>query len=169
MPHVIDAYFSGGRLPGRLAKIIAKQILAGLNYLHQRNIGHGGIVTHSLLAKMGHFAPKIDIYTRNLAFTMPCMEKVSEDVLFEILGKPETGRVQRHDGKDLELGMPECIMKPTSCRTRSWNSTQSNRIIDFAETFLCTASLHTPLLLFELFTGQPPFDVLLITPLILNG
>lgn len=43
---VSDAYYLNGRLPGRLAKSIAKQSLAGLNDLHQRNIGHGGIVTH---------------------------------------------------------------------------------------------------------------------------
>ncbi|KAJ5749401.1 hypothetical protein N7533_006429 [Penicillium manginii] len=48
IPDVIDAQFSGGRLPGKLAKIIAKQSLSGLNDLHQRNIGHGGTVTHSL-------------------------------------------------------------------------------------------------------------------------
>ena len=46
IPDVIDSCFSDGRLPGRLAKTIAKQSLAGLNYLHQRNIGHGGKVTH---------------------------------------------------------------------------------------------------------------------------
>ena len=51
VPDIIDAYFSGGRLPGRLAKIIAKQTLAGLNDLHQRNIGYGGIVTHLLSEK----------------------------------------------------------------------------------------------------------------------
>lgn len=48
IPDVIDAHFTGRRLPGGLAKIIAKQSLAGLNDLHQRNIGHGGTVTHSL-------------------------------------------------------------------------------------------------------------------------
>ncbi|KAJ5237410.1 hypothetical protein N7489_007501 [Penicillium chrysogenum] len=178
IPDVIDTHFSGGRLPGRLAKIIAKQSLAGLNDLHQRNIGHG------------------DIHTRNSAFTMPCLDKVTEDVFFEILGKPKIGRVQRRDGKDLELGVPEFIVKPTSYRTRSWNSTQSIKILDFGESFLCTAvphTLHTPLpvrapevifqdeidhhvdlwsmgcMLFELFTGQPPFDNFLITPPILIG
>lgn len=97
---------------------------------------------------MGHFSPKIDLHTRNLAFTMPCLDKLSEDVLFEILGKPEIGRLQRHDGKDLELGMPEYIVRPTAYRTRSWNSSQSIKIIDFGESFLCTAAphtLHTPL------------------------
>lgn len=51
IPDVVDAHFSGGRLPGKLAKIIAKQSLSGLNDLHQRNIGHGGTVTHSLWQK----------------------------------------------------------------------------------------------------------------------
>lgn len=36
-----DAHFSG-RLPGKLAKAIAKQVLLGLETLHQHNIGHGG-------------------------------------------------------------------------------------------------------------------------------
>ena len=79
---------------------------------------------------------------------MRCLDKVTEDVFFEILGKPEIGRVQRRDGKDLELGVPEYIVKPTSYRTRSWNSTQSIKILDFGESFLCTAvphTLHTPL------------------------
>lgn len=79
---------------------------------------------------------------------MPCLDKVTEDVFFEILGKPKIGRVQRRDGKDLELGVPEFIVKPTSYRTRSWNSTQSIKILDFGESFLCTAvphTLHTPL------------------------
>ncbi|KAJ5318597.1 hypothetical protein N7476_005017 [Penicillium atrosanguineum] len=48
IPDVIDAHFSSGRLPGRLAKFIAKQSLAGLHDLHQRNIGHGGTIIHSL-------------------------------------------------------------------------------------------------------------------------
>ena len=79
---------------------------------------------------------------------MRCLDKVPEEVFFKILGKPEIGRVQRHDGKDLELGVPEYIVKPTSYRTRSWNSTQSIKIIDFGGSFLCTAvphRLHTPL------------------------
>ncbi|KAJ6125877.1 hypothetical protein N7471_010370 [Penicillium samsonianum] len=125
IPDVVDAHFSGGRLPGKLAKIIAKQSLSGLNDLHQRNIGHGG--------------------------------------------KPEIGRVQRHDGKDLELGMPEYIVKPTSYRIRSWNSIRAPEVL-----FQDQIDYHVDLwsmgcMLFELFTGQPPFDTFLITPPILIG
>ncbi|KAJ5903872.1 hypothetical protein N7504_006255 [Penicillium tannophilum] len=41
---------------------------------------------------------------------------------FEIVGKPEIGRVQRRDGKDHKLGVPEYIVKPTLYRTYLWNS-----------------------------------------------
>lgn len=79
---------------------------------------------------------------------MPCLDKATEDAFFEILGKPEIGRVERHDGKDLEPGVPEYIVKPASYGNRSWNSTQSIKIIDFGESFSSTAvphTLHTPL------------------------
>ncbi|PGH28484.1 CMGC/SRPK protein kinase [[Emmonsia] crescens] len=178
IPDTIDAHFPDGRLPGKLAKVIAKQSLIGLDSLHQHNIGHG------------------DLHTRNLAFTMPYMDNVTEEGFTEMLGKPEIGYVRRSDGKDLESGIPQYIVRPTSYRTHSWNSAQSIKIIDFGESFLPTAvpqTLHTPLpvrapevifqdridyhvdlwsmgcMLFELFTGQPPFDTFLTTPTILVG
>lgn len=79
---------------------------------------------------------------------MPCLDRVTEDAFFEMLGKPEIGRVQRRDGKDHEFGVPEYIVKPTSYRTHLWNSAQSIKIIDLGESFLCPAvphTLHTPL------------------------
>ncbi|PGH01513.1 hypothetical protein GX51_05200 [Blastomyces parvus] len=42
IPDTIDAHFADGRLPGKLAKVIAKQCLIGLDDLHQQKIGHGG-------------------------------------------------------------------------------------------------------------------------------
>lgn len=42
IPDTIDAHFPSGRLPGALAKAIAKQCLIGLDVLHQQGIGHGG-------------------------------------------------------------------------------------------------------------------------------
>ncbi|KGO64501.1 hypothetical protein PITC_099610 [Penicillium italicum] len=42
VPDIIDVNFPDGRLPSKLAKIIAKQCLIGLDSLHQRKIGHGG-------------------------------------------------------------------------------------------------------------------------------
>lgn len=42
IPDTIDTHFPSGRLPGKLAKAIAKQSLIGLDALHQKGIGHGG-------------------------------------------------------------------------------------------------------------------------------
>lgn len=146
IPDIIDAHFPEGRLPGKLAKVIAKQRLIGLDSLHQRNIGHGG---NSLpLQNFEQFSPNIDLHTRNLAFTMPCMDNVTEEKFIEMLGNPEIGYVQRRDGEDLEPGIPEYIVKPTSYRTHFWNSAQTIKMIDFGESFLCSAvpqTLHTPL------------------------
>ncbi|OAX84919.1 CMGC/SRPK protein kinase [Emergomyces africanus] len=181
IPDAINAHFYDGRLPGMLAKVIAKQSLIALDSLHQQKIGCG------------------DLHTRNLAFTMPYMNNVTEEGFIEMLGEPEIGYVRRSDEKELEPGIPKYIVKPTTYQTRSWNLAQSIKIIDFGESFLSSAvpqTLHTPLpvrapevifqdridyrvdmwsmgcmvrQLFELFTGQPPFDIFLITPTILAG
>ncbi|KAJ9362140.1 hypothetical protein DTO027B9_571 [Paecilomyces variotii] len=177
IPDMIDARFPDGRLPGQLAKAIAKQALFGLDILHQQNIGHG------------------DFHTRNLAFTMPSMD-ISEEEFIELLGTPEISYVQRSNGKALEPNIPEYIVRPASYRTFPWRSSNSIKIVDFGESFLPTTipqTLHTPLpvrapevifgdrldyrvdlwsmgcMLFELFVGQPPFDSFLITPAILVG
>jgi serine/threonine protein kinase len=79
---------------------------------------------------------------------MPNVDNTTEEKFIEILGTPEIGYVQRRDGKNLEPGIPEYIVKPISYRTHSWNSTQTIKIIDFGESFLRTTvpqTLHTPL------------------------
>ncbi|QQK43758.1 CMGC/SRPK protein kinase [Penicillium digitatum] len=69
----IDTHFSGRRLPRKLAKVIAKQSLVGINSLHQQEIAHR------------------DLHTRNLAFTIPRIDKVTKEKFTETLGKPEIG------------------------------------------------------------------------------
>jgi serine/threonine-protein kinase SRPK3 len=85
------------------------------------------------------------MHTRNLAFTMPMIDNMTENFI-EMLGKPEIGHVQRTDGKDLEPGLPEYILKPTSYR--KWNSTQSTMLMEFGESISRTTvpqTLHTSL------------------------
>jgi serine/threonine protein kinase len=41
---LVDSHFCGERLPGILAKKIAKQTLSGLCYLHDQGVGHAGII-----------------------------------------------------------------------------------------------------------------------------
>ncbi|KAL3465109.1 serine protein kinase [Aspergillus heterothallicus] len=170
--------FRGGRLPGKVAKSIAKQSLMALDELHQVGIAHG------------------DLHTRNLAFAMPCLDNVAEEQFLETLGKPETGLVHRRDGQRLDRQVPKYIVRPATPSTPLINSTQTVKLVDFGESFLRDnppRTLHTPLvvrapevifgdridhqvdlwsmgcLLFELFTGQPPFDNAMTTPPILIG
>ncbi|KAI9927245.1 hypothetical protein MW887_003632 [Aspergillus wentii] len=170
-PNIPDA---GIRLSGKMAKTIAKQALVGLDALHQHKIGHG------------------DFHTRNLAFTMPCMNHLSETEFINMLGQPEIGEVKRNDGKAFDAGIPKYIVMPAEHEAYSRSSI---KIVDFGESFLHTApqTLHTPMsvrapeiifqdlldhrvdlwsmgcLPFELFTGQPPFDSFMVTPPILVG
>ncbi|KAG9255598.1 serine protein kinase [Emericellopsis atlantica] len=148
---IVDVRFVGDRLPAALAKKVARQTLLGLDYLHQHGIGHG-------------------------VFTLSLSDSSGEDELSRILGRPELGPVRRVNGEPTEPG--------------------SIKIVDYGESFFDTeppVTLHTPLavrapevvfednfdhrvdlwsmgcLLFELFAGQTPFDVLMLTPGILTG
>ena len=77
------------------------------------------------------------------------MDNLTEGKFNEMLGKPDIGYVRRSDGKALEPGIPEYIVRPASYLAHSWNSAQSIKIIDFGESFSRTTApqtLHTPLL-----------------------
>lgn len=150
VPDTIDTRFPDGRLPGKLAKVIAKQCLIGLDGLHQRTIGHGGKSLFLEMLYMVWHLPSIDLHTRNLAFTMPYIDDLSEERFIRMLGKPDIGYVQKRencDRKCLEPGIPEYIVRPASRQTL-WNPAQTVKILDFGESFLHTTiskTLHTPL------------------------
>ncbi|KAF1842922.1 serine protein kinase [Cucurbitaria berberidis CBS 394.84] len=173
---LLETRFRGERLPGRLAKQIAKQALVGLDYLHAQKIGHG------------------DIHTRNLALTLPPLHSLREEEFFQKLGKPETGSLRSVDGNPLDPGMPEYLVRPTCFTVHKSLLASPIRIVDFGESFLSNEipdMLHTPLvvrapemifgdefnyrvdlwsmgcMLFELVVGQPPFDSFMTTPTIL--
>lgn len=40
---ILDVRFRDNRLPAKLARRVARQVLLGLDYLHQHGIGHGGV------------------------------------------------------------------------------------------------------------------------------
>lgn len=172
---VLDDRFVDNRLPGDLAKRVACQALLGLDYLHQHGIGHG------------------DLHTRNIVFTLPITNSANEKELSKISGEPGIGQVQRADGGPLESGIPTYLVRPSSFSLSTLPLSQV-KITDYGESFFDTdppATLRTPLsvrapevllnqrfdhrvdlwsmgcLIFELFTGQPPFDGSMLTPGIL--
>ncbi|KAJ6086404.1 hypothetical protein N7467_005318 [Penicillium canescens] len=69
--------------------------------------------------KLAKVIAKQNLYTRNLAFTMPYIDNITEEKFTKILGKLEIGYVRRSDGKDLEPSIPEYIVRPTLYRTYS--------------------------------------------------
>jgi serine/threonine protein kinase len=76
------------------------------------------------------------------------MNNVSEEEFIKILGKPGIGHVRRSDGKDLEPGVPDYIVRPASYRSQFWSSSNSAKIVDFGDSVLHTTipqTLHTPL------------------------
>ncbi|KAG8158661.1 hypothetical protein KVR01_011783 [Diaporthe batatas] len=179
VPDLIDSSYSDERLPARLAKIVARQALSGVDFLATHQIGHG------------------DLHTGNLAFKIPVLDHLSEEHFREKIGKPETALVTRTNGKasgDPGPNVPPYLVRPTSFTKHIREGLRMNpyiKIIDFGESFQmpnAPTKLHTPLvvrppecifsdrldhrvdlwsmacLLFELVTGQPPFDSIMVTP-----
>ncbi|KAK8208136.1 protein kinase [Phyllosticta capitalensis] len=163
------------RLPGKKAKRIAKETLLGLDYLHTQGITHG------------------DLHTRNLAFTIPCLDHLSEEDFCKELGDIRRAEFKRRDGGPLEPGLPKYLVGSAFFPKYSYPLSPSTniKIVDFGQAFLSKsppATVCTPLvlrppevvfgdpidyrvdlwsmgcLLFELITGQPPFDNVFFTP-----
>ncbi|KAF5645960.1 CMGC SRPK kinase [Fusarium tjaetaba] len=155
---VIENYCGEDRLPSRTARSISRQVLKGLDYLASNGIRHGGL--HSL----------------------------SERDFIARLGELEMGLVTRQDGKPLSSNVPTHIVRSSSFRNKdiqSLLSSPSIKIIDFGEAFFnfdAPKTLGTPPpvrapeivfgdrldnRIFELVTGQPPFDAVMSTPPIL--
>lgn len=84
-----------------------------------------------------------DHYTRNLAFILPSIDRVSEEELLEIFEEPEIGHVTRNDGKPLEPGIPEYMMESASHWEHVPILSQPIKIIDFEQSFLPTAPPQT--------------------------
>ncbi|KAF5667158.1 dis1-suppressing kinase [Fusarium heterosporum] len=174
---VVELHCKDNRLPSKLVKIFAKQTLQGLDFLAAKDIGHG------------------DLHTPNLALVVPGLDTLHEEDFIARLGKPKVGKVTRLDGGPLAHYIPTQIIRPAFYRREDLVlPCPSIKIIDFGEAFFSNnapSTLHTPLpvrapeivfgdrldrgvdlwsagcLIFELTMGQPPFDVVMLTPSVL--
>lgn len=145
--NLLEEHFHGERLPGKLAKSIARQALLGLDLLHQQRIGHGGKLVSARLP-IDFDSCNLDLHTRNLAFSLPSVDSLDETKFFQKLGRPEIGAIKRSDRKSLEPGIPEYLVRPTSYPTDLSLSSHPIKIVDLGESFLDHAipnTLHTPL------------------------
>jgi serine/threonine protein kinase len=150
---IIDYLYRDERLPAQLARSVARQVMVGLDFLGQLNIGHGGRSTkmNNRSASSMTNAPAQDIHARNIAFEISELDSLTEKQFLETVGQPETGVVRRIDGFQPEVHVPPYIVRPSTFmkpdliqRLRS----SKVKIIDFGEAFLenkAPAALHTPL------------------------
>ena len=98
VPDVIDTFYRDGRLPAILAKSTIRQVLLGLDFLAQHDIGHGGQLT-ALMEALLLTRPCSDLHTGNLAFAISNLASLDEQQFFERFGSPETASVSRVDGE----------------------------------------------------------------------
>ena len=79
---------------------------------------------------------------------MPSLEGLSEELLLERLGKPETNPVNRAEGRPLAVGMPRYLVWPATIRIEDSSLENPTKLIDFGESFMPfdkPTTLHTPL------------------------
>ncbi|KAJ0415656.1 kinase-like domain-containing protein [Aspergillus carlsbadensis] len=166
---ICEAKFPGGRLPGKLAKSIARQSLVAI---YARNLAFA-------MPRMN------DLSEEEFLRTLGKSEVGSVH-----------RRDNDRGNLGSRGGVPRYIVRPAALQTHMWDPAQPIKLIDFGGSFsrdTVPHTLHTPLtlrapevifqdrldyrvvlwsmgcLLFELFTGQPPFDSSMITPAILIG
>ncbi|OJJ49012.1 hypothetical protein ASPZODRAFT_2120726 [Penicilliopsis zonata CBS 506.65] len=137
IPEMITARFHDGRLPGKVAKAIAKQALSGLDALHQQKIAHGALEygVPEYIVRPASFQTHPP---SRLLSALPEIRLVDFGESFSQTHVPPILHTP------LALRAPEVIFKDKlDHRVDLWSM---------------------GCMLFELFVGQPPFDSFLITP-----
>ncbi|KAI9701737.1 MAG: hypothetical protein M1820_006365 [Bogoriella megaspora] len=171
VPAVLEDRFDSERLPREIATTAIRELLCGISYLHRQGLAHG------------------DIHVGNLCFSAPSLASTTEEELLRVLGRPTISKVHGRLGQSHNQGIPEYLVRPSPVPVTD-TPTKNIRIIDFGQSFTNSTrprTLKTPLVLrppevlfnddwdyrvdlwstgctiFELMTGQPPFDSVMAT------
>jgi serine/threonine-protein kinase SRPK3 len=91
-----------------------------------------------------------DLHTRNIAFTIPSLDSISEEALLDRLGSPRTGLIRAFDEGPLPPGIPRYLVWSADTPADKASLETSIKLIDFGESFLPgnrPQTLHTPLAL----------------------
>lgn len=91
-----------------------------------------------------------DLHTRNIAFTLPSLDSMSEKALLAKLGTPRKSLIRASNQGPLPPGMPKYLVWPTDTFAGMSDLETPTKIIDFGESFLPgdrPQHLHTPLAL----------------------
>ncbi|KAF5847844.1 hypothetical protein GGP41_009133 [Bipolaris sorokiniana] len=157
----LDGYSGSVRLPGRLAKTIAKQTLSSLSFLHEHKIAHAG-TKKPLFPSFYQTSSLLTSDKPTASPSNPTNPSTSSDPLpTQSIPKPLFTSIKLIDyGQSfLENNSPSTLYIPLYYRAPEilFNNTLNHRVDLWS----------MGCVLFELITGQPPFDTFLITPPIL--
>lgn len=97
------------RLSMPTVQSILRHLALGLDYLWKCGVAHGGKLSILHLYRLAENSA-LDLYARNVLFTLSLPGTTSEEQVMSCLGSPRIGSVKRTDGLSLEPSVPPYLV-----------------------------------------------------------
>ncbi|KAF8474634.1 kinase-like domain-containing protein [Kalaharituber pfeilii] len=121
----------GERLTAKLTRMVSRQLMLAVDYLHECGVAHG------------------DIHVGNVLFRYPGLDTLAGDRIEDMLGEPMTGLVTRIDGAPCGPNTPEYLVMATGYKKLNpFPDFNEIQLIDFGGAFFINEppqSLDNPL------------------------